>query len=109
LQEFDGIPAEIANLPELAELLFPALRADFEAVETYLYESDRPRLGCRILAFGGLDDPRVSRERLEGWHSHTSSSFRAQYFPGDHFFLNTAREAVIATIADQLVSSRAKN
>jgi medium-chain acyl-[acyl-carrier-protein] hydrolase len=51
---------------------------------------------------GGLDDPRVSRERLEGWANQTASRFEAHYFPGDHFFLNTARDAVLESIVAEL-------
>jgi medium-chain acyl-[acyl-carrier-protein] hydrolase len=91
------------------ELFLPTLRADFAAVESYNYRPNEFSLDCPIIALGGSDDPRVSRERLEGWALHTNSTFRAQYFPGDHFFINTAREAVIAAIADELISAHAKN
>lgn len=108
LREFNGTPSEIVNNPELMELLLPTLRADFEAVERYHYNSRDLPLECPIVAFGGLDDPRVSRERLEGWGSHTETDFKSQYFPGDHFFINTAREAVIASITSELTAAYAK-
>ena len=95
LQELNGIPAEVANHSELMELLLPMLRADFEAIESYQYTANEP-LNCPIIAFGGDDDPRVSRESLDAWNSLTNANFRSQYFPGDHFFINTARESVIA-------------
>jgi surfactin synthase thioesterase subunit len=56
-----------------------------------------------------LDDPRLSREHLEAWCLHTASSFKSQYFPGDHFFINTARAAVLASIATGLAGSREQN
>ena len=85
------------------------LRADFEANETYHYISDKPSLDIPIIAYGGLEDPRVSRERLEGWASLTKSGFKSQRFPGDHFFINTARGSVIASIAAELESFHAKD
>lgn len=109
LQALKGIPAEVASLPELMDLLLPTLRADFEAFETYHYASHGPMLNCPILALGGLDDPRVSRERLEGWAQHSNALFQAQYFPGDHFFIHTAMEAVIASVTAELSASRAKH
>ncbi len=63
LRQFNGIPPELLRLPDAMELLLPTLRADFEAVESYVYNSNEPPLDCPIIAFGGLDDPRVSRER----------------------------------------------
>ncbi|HEX9840753.1 MAG TPA: alpha/beta fold hydrolase [Anaerolineales bacterium] len=98
LKEFNGIPSEFLHLPDVMELLLPVLRADLEAIESYVYTPDELPLNCPIVAFGGLNDPRVSRGRLEGWALHTDSSFKSQYFPGDHFFINTARESIMAFI-----------
>jgi medium-chain acyl-[acyl-carrier-protein] hydrolase len=109
LEGLGGFPHELLQLPDAMELFLPILRADFEAIESYVYTSDEPPLNCPIVAFGGLDDPRVSRERIEGWALHTNSSFSSQYFPGDHFFINTAREPVIASLIVELISSHAKN
>ncbi len=98
LQELNGIPAEAVNNPELMQLLLPALRADFEAIETYKYISSESRLACPIIAFGGTSDPHVHRERLEGWVEQTSASVKTKYFPGGHFFINTARQSVTDSI-----------
>lgn len=109
VQRLNGIPSELLDQPELMQLLLPVVRADFEAIENYVHLPGELPLAVPIVAFGGLDDPRVSREHLEGWSLHTSSGFSSQYFPGDHFFLNTAREAVIAAMVATLRSKYAKN
>ena len=102
LQKLNGIPSELLHQPDVIQLLLPILRADFEAIESYLYTPDELPLNRPIIAFGGLSDPRVSRARLEGWASHTDSSFKSQYFPGDHFFVNTARKLIMASIAAEI-------
>jgi medium-chain acyl-[acyl-carrier-protein] hydrolase len=104
-----GIPAELLDQPEAMQLLLPILRADFEAIESYQYQPDASPLQIPILAFAGLDDPHVNRERVEGWALHTDAGFKSQYFPGDHFFINTCREAVIAVVGSELVSYYEKN
>jgi medium-chain acyl-[acyl-carrier-protein] hydrolase len=109
LQAFNGVPAEAMNSPELMELLLPIVRADFEAVESYAYDSNEPPFDCPIIAFGGLDDPRVSKERIEGWALHTNSNYKSQYLPGDHFFITTARDAVISSIFSQVTAVYAKD
>jgi medium-chain acyl-[acyl-carrier-protein] hydrolase len=109
LQQLKGVPSELSQQPDVMQLLLPILRADFQAIESYIYAPGESPLNCPIVAFGGLNDPRVSRERLEGWYLHTKSGFKSQYFPGDHFFVNTAREAVIACITAELTSAHAKN
>lgn len=109
LEELNGIPAEAMEVPELMELLLPTIRADFEAVEKYESQPDGLPLHCTIVAFGGLDDPRVRPERLGGWSSLTSAGFRSLFFPGDHFFIDTNRQAVIASIVEGLLSAHARS
>ncbi len=98
LKEFNGIPAEILNQPEALKILLPILRADFEAVESYRFESSEPPLDIPIVAFGGVGDERVSREQLEAWASLTTAAFTPHYFRGDHFFLNTNKDAILEAI-----------
>jgi len=105
LKSINGIPSELQNNTEIMELSLPTLRADFETIESYHYDSDGSPLNVPIRAYGGLDDPRVSRERLEGWASLTNAGFKSQYFPGDHFFINIARESIIASITTELQSA----
>ncbi len=108
LQELNGLPTEVASNAELMELLLPVLRADFEAAESYQYTSNEHRLGCPIIAFGGTDDFHVDRDHLEGWGYQTKGRFKSQIFSGDHFFINTARQSVIASMVAEITSSHAK-
>ncbi len=101
LKKFNGIPAEILNQPEALKIFLPILRADLEAVETYRYTDGDP-LDIPIIAFGGLDDPRVHRGQLEGWAKQTASGFESQFFPGDHFFINNSRNAILESISADL-------
>jgi len=102
LQDLNGTPSELLQHADLMTLLLPMLRADFEAIENYRHEPGEPLLHIPIIAFGGLDDRRVSREHLEGWALHTRSRFEIKYFPGDHFFINIAREPIVAEILASL-------
>jgi medium-chain acyl-[acyl-carrier-protein] hydrolase len=108
VQKFNGIPFEILNQPEALKILLPIARADFEAVESYRCTDGEP-LDIPIVALGGLDDPRVSREQLEGWAKQTAARFEAHYFPGDHFFINAETTAVMLLIALEIGASPAAN
>jgi len=99
LQQLNGIPSGLLDQPDAIQLLLPILRADFEAVESHPFNAGEPPLDCPILVFGGLDDPRVSRDHLKGWSLHTNSRFESQHFPGDHFFINNVKDSIIETIA----------
>lgn len=101
LKKLNGIPSEILQNDELMRLSLPTIRADFEMLETYRYQSDAP-LNCPLIALGGTDDSRVSREEVEGWSMHTKTSFESQFFAGDHFFLTTANETVLRFVEGKL-------
>lgn len=103
LKKFNGIPAEILNQPEALNLLLPILRADFEAVETYRFDSSEAPLDIPIIAFGGLADERVRREQLEAWATQTGSRFESHFFPGGHFFINDAHEEIMRSISAEMV------
>jgi medium-chain acyl-[acyl-carrier-protein] hydrolase len=85
-QQFDGIPPAVRGNDELLKLLLPALRADFQMLETYVY-LEEPPLDVEIMALGGTEDPPVSTTDLAEWRRHTSGGFSARLFPGEHFFL----------------------
>lgn len=94
LRRMNGLPASVCADQELLQLVLPVLRADMALVESYDYAEEAP-LPCPISAFGGEDDPSVTREALAGWQEQTSGSFTAAMFPGHHFFLFGASEALL--------------
>lgn len=103
LQKLNGIPDEVLNSAELMELVLPSLRVDFEVLENYCYTPNGKQLTCPIITYSGLEDSHVNREQLEGWEMHTNN-FKLQLFPGDHFFINTERKAVIDSITAEIAS-----
>lgn len=107
LRELNGTPEEVLRHAELRQLLFPILRADFAVCETYEYRPDAA-LACPISAFGGLGDSYVNREELAGWREQTTATFSVRMFPGDHFYLNTARPYLLQAVARDLDTSLAQ-
>jgi medium-chain acyl-[acyl-carrier-protein] hydrolase len=102
LRRMRGTPREILEEPELLALLLPVLRLDFRVLETHRFEPDRP-LECPITAMGGISDPVVEIDALEGWRTHTRALFRLELYPGGHFFLSGhSGEAVIASLLERL-------
>lgn len=101
LRRYNGTPQAVLENAELMQLLLPILRADFAAIETYVYTSEPP-LACPITAIGGLQDPEASCEELEAWHKQTSAAFSLQMFPGDHFFLHSAQPQLLQFLSQEL-------
>lgn len=97
LDRLNGTPAEVLEQPELMELLSPALRADFQLIETWCYQP-QPPINIPIAAFGGIEDVEVSFSDLDAWSQQTDSVFSVQMFRGDHFFLNSDKEELLTRI-----------
>jgi medium-chain acyl-[acyl-carrier-protein] hydrolase len=101
VRRYGGLPELIAQNEELMEIFLPILRADFEMTETYVYRKELP-LECPLTAFGGLSDPKMSREKILAWSVHTSMRFNTHFFPGGHFFLHDSEPLVLDQISHQL-------
>lgn len=101
LRSLKGTPEAVLENAELMQLLLPTLRADFAALETYVYSSEPP-LDCPITAFGGLQDSEVSCDDLEAWREQTKAGFLLQMLPGDHFFLHSARSLLLQSLSGEL-------
>jgi surfactin synthase thioesterase subunit len=88
---------------ELMRLLLPALRADFEAFETYAYAAEPP-LDCPIAGLVGAQDSLVRAGDMEGWREQTSARFALHVIAGDHFFVNTQAQRLLAIVRAELAS-----
>ena len=104
LGSLNGIPKPILDHPELIALLLPVLRADLKICETYNYRAGEP-LHCPISAYGGANDLKAPPASLDGWRIQTSKEFTMRVFPGDHFFLESARDALLGQIFTDLMRS----
>ena len=100
-QTYGAVPEAIQKSAELRDIFLPILRADVELLETYQEFSSDP-LDCPITALGGVNDPAITKPMLAGWATRTNLAFRQHEFQGEHFYIEAEREAVIATILDDL-------
>jgi medium-chain acyl-[acyl-carrier-protein] hydrolase len=100
-ERYQGIPDEIVQDQEMLQFILPALRTDFSMNETYLYEG-KASLDCPISAFGGFQDGSTTVEELDAWRDQTSGHFRIRMLPGDHFFINGSRAALLKSISDDV-------
>jgi medium-chain acyl-[acyl-carrier-protein] hydrolase len=102
-RRYNGMSPLILQDKELMQLLLPALRADFTALETYVYQDEEP-LACPIRAFGGNLDTTAVEDELRPWRLHTHASFELKVFQGDHFFIRNNQQAVLRSIVSQVTS-----
>ena len=97
---YGGVPAALRDHPDLLAALMPIVRADMTICESYRFEERGP-LGCGITALGGRDDHWVGTERLAAWERHTAAGFELRWFDGGHFFVESARDAVLDLVAER--------
>lgn len=102
-----GMSTAVLENPELRDLVLPALRADFEYVDTYRYRPEPP-LHLLLHALGGDRDPEAPVDSVEAWRSQTSVEFRCSVLDGDHFFIHSAAPQVLARLAGSLDASLAR-
>jgi len=96
-ERYNAIPPAVMANDELLSLVLPALRADLRMNETYACV-EGPPLPVDIAAYGGRDDALVGEDQLTEWNRHTTGRFTHRIFPGGHFFLNDARDAIAADL-----------
>lgn len=101
VRRLNGLPDEVLDSADLMELVMPSLRADFKLCETYQYSTESP-LGCGLSACGGLTDPLIDRPQLEAWKEQTLGVFAVRMFPGDHFYIDTARDQLLGMLCQDL-------
>ena len=101
LKKYNGTPPEILAHRELMDLLLPTIRADFHLIADYKYHVE-PLLNIPITVLTGKLDDHVSPQRLGEWQNETTAACRIHSFEGDHFFINSARNAVLTCLGAEL-------
>ena len=105
LKDLNGTPQEFLDSPELLELFMPLLRADFRLADE-ARRSIRDRTSIPVAVLGGTGDE-ITREELQEWQQYVTAPVSVQMLPGDHFFLNTGREAVCAVVRARITHALA--
>lgn len=85
LREYGGTHEVILNDESVMEFFEPLLRSDLKAVETYVYEKDRP-LDLPLLIMCGMN-AMITHEEAAKWQEETLKQISVKRFPGEHFFI----------------------
>ena len=101
LRRLDGFPQETLADSGLLESLLPLLEADTRLYRRYVYSGGAP-LPIPIHAYAGDADPNTQGDAMERWRELTTGPFTLNVFPGGHFYLNDARQKLLATLRDRL-------
>ncbi|MFB6549720.1 thioesterase II family protein [Streptomyces sp. NPDC056405] len=95
----DGyVPDFVLDDDELLELLVPALRADYEAIETYHCVAGAT-VEPGIVGLLGTADTAVDQQDFTAWSAFTEGGFRLHRLDGGHNLLLDRSDAVADAIA----------
>ncbi|UUX48464.1 thioesterase domain-containing protein [Nisaea acidiphila] len=100
-----GLPPEFEEMPELAELMLPAIRADFRANDGYA-RPEEERLACPVVTIAGASDPATSEGRDADWATRSMAKHQLIRVEGGHFFINEGAESVFERIRDVVLSAQ---
>ncbi|KRG11050.1 thioesterase II family protein [Staphylococcus sp. NAM3COL9] len=82
-----GTPDEILNHEELWELVKPALKNDFLAIDYYCNKPKERQVEINLSVFVGKQDS-ICDNNLYKWSELTKGDVDYRFFEGDHFFIN---------------------
>lgn len=97
LRLLGGVEPVFLEDPELRSLILPAVRSDYEAIETYRHTA-RPPLGIPVTVLTGDGDPQVTAEEAAAWSAHTTGPFALRTFEGGHFYLTDHFSEVLSLL-----------
>ncbi|MCJ0871768.1 thioesterase II family protein [Streptomyces sp. AP-93] len=102
VRRLGDLGSEAYDIPELRELLLPALRADFRLIEAYRPARPAP-VSCPVTAYVGDGDPGCVRDDVLAWSDLTPpGAFDFRTYPGDHFYLARQEAALVADVIKDL-------
>lgn len=101
-RDYGGVPEILRQQPDLLRLFLPTLRADLEAMESYVPPKNPVALGCPVLAIGGADDGQVPASVLQEWTRYGAEGSTARTVGGRHFLVRDDPAAALATVLDGL-------
>jgi medium-chain acyl-[acyl-carrier-protein] hydrolase len=101
VRELNGTDEELFRHPDLLELLTPMLRADFAVSDSHRHRPEPP-LSCPVTAYFGGSDLGSGSAQMAGWGQHTTAAFALRRMPGDHFFIHSYRDQLLADLRRQV-------
>lgn len=106
LMELNGTGTDLLGDKEILEMILPAVRSDYRAIETYRYQPGRD-VSCPIIAAVGDSDPKATLDEVRDWQTHSTGSFELRVFPGGHFYLVDHQAELIRAISDHVQATLA--
>lgn len=99
VRRLNGTASSVLNDDEFMRAALPALRADYQAAETY-WCAPEVTIGCPVTVLTGDADPKTTLTEAHAWTRHTTGTCTVRTFPGGHFFLTAHAAEINGILAD---------
>lgn len=101
LRELNGTPAAVLDNPELMEFLLPAIRADFELLDSWRHVHESA-IDVPIVGLAGRCDDHAAVEHVVQWQHHSRVGFELLTYGGGHFFVHDEEASVVRDVGARL-------
>ncbi|GAA5703089.1 thioesterase [Streptomyces avermitilis] len=103
VRRLGDLGSQAYDIPELRELLLPALRADYRLIESYRPATPPEPVASPVTAYLGRSDPGCDRDSVLAWSELSSAGdFALRTYPGDHFYLAQREAELVADVSKDL-------
>jgi len=102
-----GMPDQVLADDALWALFEPRMRADLALVRAWRAAGRPARQPAPVTVFAGESDPVAGPGQVRGWAELAPRFQGLRCFPGSHFYLNAARDAVVGAITEEVALATA--
>ncbi|RZU76665.1 surfactin synthase thioesterase subunit [Micromonospora kangleipakensis] len=104
IAELGGLPQGVRDVPELLDLILPALRADFDWLNRYTYRPEAP-VPVPLVCLAGTGDRDADPMTMAHWAEHTAVGCTVRTIQGGHLFFAERAEEVAALVGADLLAA----
>ncbi|MEH0982515.1 thioesterase domain-containing protein [Micromonospora sp. CPCC 205556] len=104
IAELGGLPPGLREVPELLELILPALRADFDWLNRYRFRPEEP-VPVPLVCLAGAGDRDAGPATMAHWAPHTALGCTLRTVQGGHLFVTERAAKVAALVGADLLTA----
>lgn len=102
VKSLGGLPEEILKDKEIMDFYLPILRADFHALDRFVYAESPTPLDIPIDVVIGMQED-ITLEQALTWKKESSAEVTVKQLPGNHFFIYQHTTYLLKMMTSKLV------
>ncbi|MDP5213364.1 alpha/beta fold hydrolase [Pseudoalteromonas tunicata] len=100
LTRLNGTQVDFNQYPELADMVLPLMRNDYQLIETYQPDLNAAKIACPVTVMAAEQDTELTIAEAQTWQQVCASSFTIKTYPGDHFYISSQASNVTKYICN---------